>query len=150
MHDHRERDRHLGLSGARQTLPLPVPRPISTPLEKVWSKVKASLRATEARTLAELERAIDAALQSVTTQDAHGWFQSCGCNLSSNALALGKIPRHAAHSAIKVTGPTKPLGSSGEFAFSAGEVSDVSRFSDGKLWSPMIRFAQGVVTSISS
>ncbi len=44
----------------------------------MWSKVKNSRRATEARTLPELERAIDSALQSVTAQDAAGWFQSCG------------------------------------------------------------------------
>ena len=61
---------------------LPAYSPDLNPIEKMWSKVKASLRGAAARTLAELERAIDAALQSVTTQDAHGWFQSCGYNLS--------------------------------------------------------------------
>jgi transposase len=59
---------------------LPAYSPDLNPIEKMWSKVKASLRAAEARTLAELEHAIDAALQSVTAQDARGWFTSCGYN----------------------------------------------------------------------
>ena len=61
---------------------LPAYSPDLNPIEKMWSKVKNSLRSTAARTLAELERAIDAALQSVTAQDAAGWFTSCGYNLS--------------------------------------------------------------------
>ena len=61
---------------------LPAYSPDLNPIEKMWSKVKASLRAAEARTLAELECAIDQALQSVCAQDAVGWFSSCGYNLS--------------------------------------------------------------------
>ena len=57
---------------------LPAYSPDLNPIEKMWSKVKASLRAAEARTRSELETAIAAALQSVTAQDAAGWFQSCG------------------------------------------------------------------------
>ena len=38
----------------------------------------SALRAAEARTLPDLERAVAAALQSVTAQDAEGWFHSCG------------------------------------------------------------------------
>ena len=57
---------------------LPAYSPDLNPIEKMWSKVKANLRAAEARTLPELETAIAAALQSVTAQDAEGWFQSCG------------------------------------------------------------------------
>ena len=48
----------------------------------MWSKLKASLRATEARTLPELEGAISEALRLVTAEDARGWFQSCGYNLT--------------------------------------------------------------------
>lgn len=59
---------------------LPAYSPDLNPIEKMWSKVKNSLRAAEARALTELERAIDQALQSVTAQDAHGWFTSCGYN----------------------------------------------------------------------
>ena len=57
---------------------LPAYSPDLNPIEKMWSKVKASLRATEARSLPTLEAAIAAALQSVTAQDAKGWFGSCG------------------------------------------------------------------------
>ena len=57
---------------------LPAYSPDLNPIEKMWSKVKNSLRAAEARTLPELEAAIAAALQSVTAQDAEGWFRSCG------------------------------------------------------------------------
>ena len=61
---------------------LPAYSPDLNPVEKMWSKIKASLRSAEARTPAELERAIDQALQSVTAQDAQGWFTSCGYNLT--------------------------------------------------------------------
>jgi transposase len=59
---------------------LPAYSPDLNPIEKMWSKVKNCLRGAEARTLPELERAIDAALQSVTAHDAQGWFTSCGYN----------------------------------------------------------------------
>lgn len=57
---------------------LPAYSPDLNPIEKMWSKVKASLRAAQARTRAELETAIATALHSVTAHDAEGWFQSCG------------------------------------------------------------------------
>ena len=57
---------------------LPAYSPDLNPIEKMWSKVKASLRSAEARSLPALEAAITAALQSVTSQDAEGWFHSCG------------------------------------------------------------------------
>ena len=57
---------------------LPAYSPDLNPIEKMWSKVKNHLRGTEARSLVELESAIAAALQSVTPQDARGWFNSCG------------------------------------------------------------------------
>ena len=57
---------------------LPAYSPDLNPIEKRWSKVKNSLRAAEARPLPDLERAVAAALQSVTAQDAAGWFQACG------------------------------------------------------------------------
>ena len=61
---------------------LPAYSPDLNPIEKMWSKVKGSLRTAAARTLSELEAAIAQALQSVTAQDAQGWFQSCGYNLN--------------------------------------------------------------------
>ena len=61
---------------------LPAYSPDLSPIEKMWSKLKASLRASAARTLAELQEAIARALQAVSAQDAEGWFQSCGYNLN--------------------------------------------------------------------
>jgi hypothetical protein len=43
-----------------------------------FTKVKALLRTVEARTPADLVRAIGYALTQVTAQDALGWFASCG------------------------------------------------------------------------
>ena len=60
----------------------PAYSPDLNPIEKRWSKLKSSPRAAEARTLPELEAAIAQALQSVSAQDAQGWFQSCGYNLN--------------------------------------------------------------------
>ena len=57
---------------------LPAYSPDLNPIEKRWSKVKNSLRAAQGRTLPDLELAVAAALQSLTAQDAAGWFQSCG------------------------------------------------------------------------
>lgn len=57
---------------------LPPYSPDLNPIEKMWSKVKALLRAMEARTPADLVRAIGQALAQVTPKDALGWFVSCG------------------------------------------------------------------------
>jgi transposase len=57
---------------------LPAYSPDLNPIEKMWSKIKQSLRSAEARTREELVDAIASALQSVTPQDAIGWFASCG------------------------------------------------------------------------
>ena len=61
-----------------QVLFLPAYSPDLNPIEKMWSKVKALLRTLEARTPAELVKAIGQALAQVTAQDALGWFASCG------------------------------------------------------------------------
>ena len=60
------------------TLPLPAYSPDLNPIEKMWSKIKESLRAAKARTFDALLNAIAKALQTVTGQDAKGWFASCG------------------------------------------------------------------------
>ena len=57
---------------------LPAYSPDLNPIEKMWSKVKQFLRSAEARTREKLVEAIAAALQTVTAQDARGWFASCG------------------------------------------------------------------------
>ena len=61
-----------------QVLFLPAYSPDLNPIEKMWSKIKALLRTTEARTPADLVRAIGQALAEVTAKDALGWFASCG------------------------------------------------------------------------
>lgn len=57
---------------------LPAYSPDFNPIEKMWSKVKAKLRALAPRTHGALIAAVKTALQSVTPQDAQGWFASCG------------------------------------------------------------------------
>ena len=48
------------------------------PIEQMWSKVKAYLRKVKPRDVAALIDAIGEALQTVTAEDAHGWFTHCG------------------------------------------------------------------------
>ena len=57
---------------------LPAYSPDLNPIEKMWSKVKEKLRAIGARTYDFLIPTIGQALDSVTKNDAQGWFQSCG------------------------------------------------------------------------
>ena len=57
---------------------LPPYSPDLNPIEKMWSKVKAFLRGAKARTQEELYAMIGAALETITPQDAEGWFHSCG------------------------------------------------------------------------
>jgi transposase len=61
-----------------EVLFLPAYSPDLNPIEKMWSKIKALLRSAEARTPADLIRAIGQALARVTPKDALGWFTSCG------------------------------------------------------------------------
>lgn len=65
-------------SAQAQLLFLPPYSPDLNPIEKMWSKIKAFLRAIKARNQEELYVAIAAALKTVTSQDAVGWFFSCG------------------------------------------------------------------------
>ena len=67
----------LARAGARAEY-LPAYSPDLNPIEKMWSKVKEFLRSTKARTSDALDAAIEAAFQSVTSQDAASWFASCG------------------------------------------------------------------------
>jgi len=60
---------------------LPPYSPDFNPIEKMWSKIKAALRSAKARTRTALNRAIAAALSSVTPEDAAGWFASCGYSI---------------------------------------------------------------------
>jgi transposase len=57
---------------------LPAYSPDFSPVEETFSKIKTFLRRAKARTREALEEAIAAALLTVTSQDAHGWFTHCG------------------------------------------------------------------------
>ena len=61
-----------------QVLFLPACSPDLTPVEEAFSKLKAFLRRVEARTREALAQAIGAGLDTITAQDAHGWFGHCG------------------------------------------------------------------------
>jgi transposase len=70
-----------------QLLFLPGYSPDFSPIEETFSKLKASLRRAEARTREALQEAIGQALQTVTTQDAQGWFRHCGYLPAAEELA---------------------------------------------------------------
>jgi len=57
---------------------LPAYSPDYSPIEETFSKVKAFLRRVGARTHEALQDAIGQALETVTPQDALGWFTHCG------------------------------------------------------------------------
>lgn len=61
-----------------EVLFLPAYSPDFNPIEKMWSKVKQVLRGIKARTEDELFIATGTALDTITTDDAMGWFKSCG------------------------------------------------------------------------
>jgi len=67
----------IGQAGAQVRF-LPAYSPDLNPIEMMWSKVKACLRKAQARTHPELLDAIAAALNSITAEDARGWFAACG------------------------------------------------------------------------
>ena len=61
-----------------EVLFLPPYSPDFNPIELAFSKLKTHLRRAGARTRPELDQAITAALHTITSQDAHGWFAHCG------------------------------------------------------------------------
>jgi transposase len=64
---------------------LPVPRysPDWSPIELCWSKLKTSLRTAEPRSIDATEEQIGPALDTITPQDATGWFRHCGYSTSN-------------------------------------------------------------------
>jgi transposase len=58
--------------------PLPPYSPDLNPIEQMWSKVKAVLRRLKARTKETLYEGLAQALDSITPEDALGWFRACG------------------------------------------------------------------------
>jgi len=57
---------------------LPSYSPDLSPIEPGWAKVKSYLRRVAARTVKALEQALGPALDSITAQDAAGFFRHCG------------------------------------------------------------------------
>ena len=57
---------------------LPASSPDFSPIEETFSKINTFLRRAKARTREALEEAIASARLTVTSQDAHGWFEHCG------------------------------------------------------------------------
>ena len=57
---------------------LPAYSPDYSPIEETFSKLKAFLRRVGARTHEALQEAIGQALETLTAQDARGWFTHCG------------------------------------------------------------------------
>ena len=57
---------------------LPAYSPDLSPIEEAFSKLKAALRRIGARTQEALWEAIAQALETITAQDARGWFTHCG------------------------------------------------------------------------
>ena len=59
---------------------LPAYSPDFSPIEPGWAKMKSYLRRVAARTVKALEHALAPALDSITAQDAAGFFRHCGYN----------------------------------------------------------------------
>jgi hypothetical protein len=81
---HRIPQARVLLEGAGFTL-LPLPRysPDLAPIEPCWSKLKTLRRAAEPRSIAAIDEQIGPALDTITLQDAKGWFRHCGYPLSN-------------------------------------------------------------------
>jgi transposase len=67
---------------------LPPYSPDFSPIEPCWSKIKTALRAAAARTIDALDNALTAALASVSSSDARGWFLHCGYESKPNCNPL--------------------------------------------------------------
>ncbi len=73
-----ERVRELVEERGCELLFLPPYSPDLNPIEEAFSKIKALVRKTEARTREALIEALGRALDTVTAQDARGFFGHCG------------------------------------------------------------------------
>ena len=62
---------------------LPRYSPDFSPIEPSWSKLKSKLRTVAARTAETLEAALAPAIDSITADDARGWFNFCGYSIPS-------------------------------------------------------------------
>ncbi len=73
-----ERVRELIQGRGCEVLYLPAYSPDLNPIEEAFSKVKGVMRRTSARTREALVEAMGRALDTVTPQDARGFFEHCG------------------------------------------------------------------------
>lgn len=69
-----------------QVVFLPPYSPDFNPIELAFAKLKAALRRAGQRTVEGLWTAIGAGLDTITAQDARGWFQHCGYQLNLHPL----------------------------------------------------------------
>ena len=69
----------LGRSGFAYRY-LPSYSPDMNPIEPAWAKLKAELRRIAARTTDALHQALGPALDTITAQDASGFFRHAGCD----------------------------------------------------------------------
>ena len=76
-HKHSEVRRLIEAAGCELWL-LPPYSPDLNPIEMMWSKAKQLIRSAEPRTFDTLVRAVFAAMDAVTTEDAAGFFRHCG------------------------------------------------------------------------
>jgi transposase len=76
-HRDAEAQKLIEARGARLVF-LPAYSPDLNPIENMWAKVKAHLRRAKARTQETLLVAIQEGLDSVSAQDAQGFFRHCG------------------------------------------------------------------------
>lgn len=63
---------------------LPAYSPDYAPIEQAFSKLKEALRAIGARTQEALEAAISTVIDTITAENARGWFAHCGYLACSN------------------------------------------------------------------
>lgn len=76
IHLGKEIDNLIRQAGAR-LIYLPPYSPDFSPIENFWSKVKHILRSLEARTYADLEKALKEAYEQVSLEDIKNWFTNC-------------------------------------------------------------------------
>ncbi len=65
---------------------LPAYSPEFSPIEEAFSKIKGILRTIEAHTHEALMEAIGIALETVSRQEALGWFGHCGYDVTDQSL----------------------------------------------------------------
>jgi len=63
---------------------LPPYTPEFNPIEPCWSKMKEFLRSRAVTTRDALEAAVADAMETITPQDARGWFRHCGYKVTPN------------------------------------------------------------------